>query len=131
MPPPSCKDEVAFLGPRCGSRCAIPGRPPLRMFDPVPTSSIRICPGRFLADSSVYLTLAAMTALFDISPACDSEGNPVLPAVEYDVGFVRHPKDFKCSIKPRSESVLALVKEAKLGCQTQASCFERIDLSSD
>ncbi|TEB33718.1 cytochrome P450 [Coprinellus micaceus] len=73
----------------------------------------RICPGRFLADSSVYMTLAALTALFDISPARDSEGKPMVPVVEYAEGFVRHPKPFRCSIKPRSERVLTLVKEAK------------------
>ncbi|KAF5325955.1 hypothetical protein D9611_000766 [Ephemerocybe angulata] len=74
----------------------------------------RICPGRFLADSTVFLTLAALTALFDISPACDSEGNPTMPEIEYAVGFVSHPKHFNCSIKPRSESVLSLIKDSKL-----------------
>ncbi|KAJ2912765.1 hypothetical protein MD484_g7648, partial [Candolleomyces efflorescens] len=74
----------------------------------------RICPGRFLADSSVFLTLAAIAACFDISPACDSEGTPVFPKAEYAESFVRHPKPFTCSIKPRSERVLTLVKESKL-----------------
>lgn len=59
------------------------------------------------------MTLVALTALFDISPARDSEGKPMVPVVEYAEGFVRHPKPFRCSIKPRSERVLTLVKEAK------------------
>jgi len=56
--------------------------------------------------------MATMAALFDMSPACDAAGNPILPSLEFEEGFVRHPKSFSCSIKPRSESVLTLIRQA-------------------
>ncbi|TFK29092.1 cytochrome P450 [Coprinopsis marcescibilis] len=74
----------------------------------------RVCPGRFLADASVWIILTALCSLFDISRSHDAEGREVIPSVEYTEGFVRHPKPFPCSIKPRSSSVISLINQAQV-----------------
>jgi len=91
---------------------------------------LRICVGRDFALQTLYLVIACVSAVFDIEPAVNEHGNPEIPEAEFsgdsviryvfletsirtviDVS-IREPKPFKCTIKPRSEDVIALVKEA-------------------
>ena len=37
----------------------------------------RICPGRHLAEAGLFLNIAMVLHLFDISPPMDDDGNPV------------------------------------------------------
>ncbi|KAK0465859.1 cytochrome P450 [Desarmillaria tabescens] len=68
----------------------------------------RICPGRLLADSSLFISCAMVLAVFNISKY--SENGVVLePDMEHTAGTVSHPSSFKCTIKPRSEKVLELI----------------------
>lgn len=49
---------------------------------------IRICPGRFFADATVWLTVANVLAFFDIGPIVDPEsGKELLPDGSYHSGF--------------------------------------------
>jgi cytochrome P450 len=48
----------------------------------------RICPGLYLAENSVFLGIATILTVFDISRAVDEMGREVVPEVEYD-GFIR------------------------------------------
>ncbi|KAJ3899841.1 cytochrome P450 [Lentinula edodes] len=59
----------------------------------------RICPGRYLAEQTLLIAIANTLANFHIE-AIDG----AMPAVEYDDGFIRHPKPFHCSILPLSTS---------------------------
>jgi len=68
----------------------------------------RICPGLFLADNSIFLAIATMLCVFNISKAKDQHGVEITPAVEYD-GFISHPRPFACSIQPRSPQLKALI----------------------
>ncbi|KAF8911741.1 cytochrome P450 [Mucidula mucida] len=69
----------------------------------------RICPGMYLAENSVFLTVATILATFDIRRVVDPVTRvEVLPEVEYD-GFISHPRPFKCNITPRSEHTRDLV----------------------
>jgi len=68
----------------------------------------RICPGLFLADNSIFLAIATMLYVFNISKAKDLHGAEITPAVEYD-GFISHPRPFTCSIQPRSPQLKAFV----------------------
>ncbi|KAF9485763.1 cytochrome P450 [Pholiota conissans] len=73
----------------------------------------RICPGRYSASSTLWLTIASVLACFDISKAKDAEGNEI----EVDDGFVfqsitLRKTPFKCTITPRFEGVRKLVEEA-------------------
>ncbi|KAJ7185509.1 cytochrome P450 [Mycena filopes] len=72
----------------------------------------RVCPGRKLATSSMYIAIATVLATFEISPALDGGGNPIEPSGEYGSGMLRYPKPFKCNIKPRSSEAASLIAEA-------------------
>ncbi|EME78837.1 uncharacterized protein MYCFIDRAFT_190975 [Pseudocercospora fijiensis CIRAD86] len=59
----------------------------------------RICPGKLLADSSVFLTIARALAVFEILPPLDDQD----PNFDPEPGFVSHPAAFQARIMPRTE----------------------------
>ncbi|KAI0720657.1 cytochrome P450, partial [Fomitopsis betulina] len=71
----------------------------------------RICPGRFLGDSSIWLAMARITATFDITKVRDSIGREVTPPPDFLSGFARRPALFSCAIRPRSEKSAELVSQ--------------------
>ncbi|KAL0066833.1 hypothetical protein AAF712_006237, partial [Marasmius tenuissimus] len=71
----------------------------------------RICPGRLLALSSLYLTIATILSVFDISKATDENGVAIKSRVEYSLSVQNRPLPFKCSIKPRSEAHKRLINK--------------------
>ncbi|KAJ3574088.1 hypothetical protein NP233_g2007 [Leucocoprinus birnbaumii] len=48
----------------------------------------RVCPGRYLADSSMWLALAQILSAFIIQPKRDGQGQEVLPSLDYKGGLV-------------------------------------------
>jgi cytochrome P450 len=48
----------------------------------------RICPGRFMARSSMWITIASVLAAFDISPVKDADGVSQIPKEEYTAGSI-------------------------------------------
>ncbi|THU82960.1 cytochrome P450 [Dendrothele bispora CBS 962.96] len=70
----------------------------------------RICPGRVLADASLFITCAMVLAAYDISPYMENGVPERPPTVEQLPGTVSHPSKFRCSIKPRSEKALSLIE---------------------
>ncbi|KAL5497934.1 hypothetical protein ACEPAH_2865 [Sanghuangporus vaninii] len=72
----------------------------------------RICPGRFFAENSVFIGIASVLAVFDISKVLDEHGVPISPVEDYTSAIIRHPKPFKCKITPRSEEAAALIRQA-------------------
>ncbi|KAI5822527.1 cytochrome P450 [Schizophyllum commune Tattone D] len=78
----------------------------------------RRCPGRHLADAALWLLNSRISTVFSIEKARDETGAEITPSSEFSTGFVRHPKPFQCSMKPRSEQALRLVQNALL--ETQA-----------
>ncbi|KAJ7164529.1 cytochrome P450 [Mycena filopes] len=66
----------------------------------------RVCPGRELAEASVFLCVATTLATFAIGRA---EGP--LPVHENLQGTISHPRPFDCVVKPRSERAVALIGE--------------------
>ncbi|KAF8348622.1 cytochrome P450 [Amanita rubescens] len=68
----------------------------------------RICPGRVLADVSVFLSCAVTLAVFKITPHMEN-GKPVMPDLTQSTGTISHPSEFKCTIKPRSQKALELI----------------------
>jgi len=74
----------------------------------------RICPGRWLALDTLWITVASVLAVYNISKALDDAGNIIEPNPEdYTLGLSSRPKPFACSIKPRSASALALIQESQ------------------
>ncbi|PPQ95430.1 hypothetical protein CVT26_008451 [Gymnopilus dilepis] len=62
--------------------------------EPYPTGQFgfgrRICPGRYLADSSVWIAIASILAEFTISPLNGVNGAPILPKEEFISGITRY-----------------------------------------
>ncbi|KAK7756776.1 hypothetical protein SLS62_001219 [Diatrype stigma] len=69
----------------------------------------RICPGRLLADSSVWLTIAkSLSALEFRKPVVN--GKELEPSVLFEPGGISHPYPFEASIKPRSPGHEQLIR---------------------
>ncbi|KAG1733732.1 cytochrome P450 [Suillus lakei] len=71
----------------------------------------RRCPGRFLAQSSVWLVCATSLAAFNISK-CIEGGVEITPDKKLEGGTICHPAPFKCSIVVRSSNAEALLRRA-------------------
>lgn len=72
----------------------------------------RVCPGRYLADSSAWLAIAQVLAAFTIQPKRDTNDKDILPSLEYGGGVIIHPVPFEVDIVPRSPKFLGMVQQA-------------------
>ncbi|KAG7440108.1 cytochrome P450 [Guyanagaster necrorhizus] len=62
----------------------------------------RICPARHMAYSSIWIAIASMLAVFDITKATDEFGKIIEPTYAYAPALACVPLPFKCSLKPRN-----------------------------
>jgi len=69
----------------------------------------RVCPGRYLAENSIYLNVVQTLAVYSISKPV-RDGVVVEPEVKFLAGVVSHPAPFDVSIKPRSPQHEKLVR---------------------
>ncbi|KAL6364281.1 hypothetical protein LRP88_02200 [Fusarium phalaenopsidis] len=68
-------------------------------------SGRRICPGIHVAERSLFLGISRMLWAFNIEPALDEAGEPILPDPDkLTQGFVCMPEEFPAKITPRSEA---------------------------
>ncbi|KAJ6477573.1 cytochrome P450-like protein [Mycena sanguinolenta] len=74
----------------------------------------RVCPGRYLAEGTLFAVASTVLATCEILPTRDNEGNAVLPEVSYtyESGVVAFPSPFDCNIKGRSQKALDLLVES-------------------
>ncbi|EGN98514.1 hypothetical protein SERLA73DRAFT_169465 [Serpula lacrymans var. lacrymans S7.3] len=70
----------------------------------------RICPGIVLAELSIFISCAMVSAVFEISK-CVENGVSITPEIGQTSGTISHPKPFKCAITVRSEKALSLIEE--------------------
>ncbi|KAI1775377.1 putative cytochrome P450 oxidoreductase OrdA-like protein [Hypoxylon cercidicola] len=61
----------------------------------------RICPGQVLADKTLYLNIAQVLAVFNISKHVEN-GREIEPSLHLEPGVISQPMPYKCLIKPRS-----------------------------
>ncbi|KAG6375513.1 cytochrome P450 [Boletus reticuloceps] len=61
----------------------------------------RICPGRHVADASMWIAIASMLATLDFLKAKDDHGNEIDFSPEFISGPTSRPKPFPCRIVPR------------------------------
>lgn len=70
----------------------------------------RVCPGLYLAETNVFLTVVTVLYFFHITKAVDeTTGAEITPEVEFE-GFICHPRPFKCQIKPRTPELESFLK---------------------
>ncbi|KAK0187278.1 cytochrome P450 [Armillaria mellea] len=72
-------------------------------------STFWICPARYMAYSSIWIAIASMLAVFDITEAVDEFGNIIEPTYAYASALACVPLPFKCSVKPRNAIAEALI----------------------
>lgn len=69
----------------------------------------RACPGKLLAEQTVFLTISRVLAVFNISrPNADEE-----PAMRFEPGVVSQPEPFQASIRPRSPECVRVIDRAE------------------
>ncbi|KAF5856283.1 hypothetical protein ETB97_007639 [Aspergillus alliaceus] len=69
----------------------------------------RICPGRNLADSNLYLSIVQLLAVYNITkPICDGKEMDIQPV--FYPGVISHPEPFDVDIKPRSAGHEELIR---------------------
>lgn len=49
----------------------------------------RICPGRFMALDSMWITIASLLNVFEIGRAVGDDGKEIIPEVDYFCGFLK------------------------------------------
>ncbi|RDB17679.1 hypothetical protein Hypma_001255 [Hypsizygus marmoreus] len=69
----------------------------------------RICPGRHLAQASIWMAAASILATMNISKAVGEDGKAITPKVDYSCGITSHPLPYQCRIQPRTEAARALI----------------------
>jgi cytochrome P450 len=74
----------------------------------------RICPGRLLADSTIFVTIAQTLAVFDIRKGIDENGREIEPPLGATPGVVSHPLPFQCRLVPRSEKHAELIRSVEI-----------------
>jgi hypothetical protein len=71
----------------------------------------RICPGRVLADASLFLTFAQSLTVFRIEKQVSEDGKAVEPKHEFMGGIVAYPGTFGVRVIPRSRKHEELIDE--------------------
>jgi len=69
----------------------------------------RVCPGKHIAISTLWISAASILSVYDIEMAKDQNGVPIQPTQKYISSMVMHPEPFRCSIKPRSKDTERLI----------------------
>ncbi|RDX45826.1 cytochrome P450 [Lentinus brumalis] len=69
----------------------------------------RICPGRYFAESSMFINISAVLHVFDIGPPVDEASVPIKVVPELTDGLIAYPQDCRCTIKPRSPAAEKLI----------------------
>ncbi|KIJ23526.1 hypothetical protein M422DRAFT_275879 [Sphaerobolus stellatus SS14] len=89
----------------------------LRPDVPYPTMAFgygrRICPGRQMADETMFITIASILQIFSIRPSLDEQGREVNIIPDFSDGIFSCPLPFSCRITPRSTRVEELLSEAE------------------
>lgn len=74
----------------------------------------RICPGRFLADSSLYLNIARSLAVFSFGKALDTDGKEINIDIVETPALLNHMMPFKFQIRPRVAQRVELIKQLEM-----------------
>ncbi|CAZ82488.1 unnamed protein product [Tuber melanosporum] len=79
----------------------------------------RICPGKQLAENSLFITITRVLWAFNISKATDKHGQEITPNIfAYTDGFNSKPQPFQCRIRSRTPGIQQIIeREARLGEQ--------------
>ncbi|PFH57966.1 hypothetical protein XA68_14327 [Ophiocordyceps unilateralis] len=88
----------------------------------------RVCPGRYFAEASLFLTVACTLAMFNIGKAVDELGNELEAKLEVTPGLIRHPLPFPYKITPRGSLQVERIRrlEGELSWSSDAALLDNI-----
>ncbi|KAI0030105.1 cytochrome P450 [Vararia minispora EC-137] len=69
----------------------------------------RICPGRYLAQLSIWLATVSLLSCFEASHAKDDLGENIPVSADYTDGLIVHPVPFKYALRPRGDWAVRLI----------------------
>lgn len=69
----------------------------------------RVCPGRHVANLTLWLEMASSLAVFDIKKQVNDKGVEITPELDFTPGVISYPAHFKCNVVPRSEKHAELI----------------------
>ncbi|KAI0767315.1 cytochrome P450 [Fomes fomentarius] len=70
----------------------------------------RLCAGKHFAEASLFINVASMLHVFDITPPLDENGDPIAIRPAMSDGLLTYPEDARCTIKPRSTQAEHLIR---------------------
>ncbi|KAI0673216.1 cytochrome P450 [Trametes maxima] len=109
-------DDSRYPGPSAFNpdRFLKDGIPDPNVFDPAEVAfgfGRRICPGLAMAQDGMWMIIASVLSCFEIGEAKTADGRRIEMSEAFSSTFVCEPKPFKCDIRPRSTSHLALFSD--------------------
>ncbi|KAF5390193.1 hypothetical protein D9757_002840 [Collybiopsis confluens] len=69
----------------------------------------RMCPGRWFAFDTLWIAVASILSVFEISKPLNEQGSPIDLEPRYESRLLSHPCPFDCQIKPRSSNAITSV----------------------
>ncbi|KAL7940940.1 cytochrome P450 [Trichoderma barbatum] len=87
----------------------------------------RVCPGKYLAVESIYLTTARMLATFTISKGLDENGKEIDVEYKQTPGLISHPAKFAYSITPRNKKYADLIQKVEVEHPWEKSDSESLE----
>ncbi|KAG5991738.1 hypothetical protein E4U52_003372 [Claviceps spartinae] len=67
------------------------------------------CPGHYLADDTLFLTISRIIATMNVTAKLDEQGRPVELKKQASPGLISHPEPFSYSIAPRTAKHAELI----------------------
>jgi cytochrome P450 len=74
----------------------------------------RVCPGRHVADASLFTMVSTLLATVDVVRAKNAQGKEIIPEVDVTSGLLSHPKPFPWSVRPRNQHAKEMLEESLL-----------------
>ncbi|KAI0264164.1 cytochrome P450 [Gloeopeniophorella convolvens] len=69
----------------------------------------RICPGRYFVDATLFIVVASVLSVFDISKAKEENGDEIPVDGTFEGRALSHPLPFRCAITPRTQQAIDLI----------------------
>lgn len=107
--------------------------PPREELDPRQTAfgyGRRTCPGRFLADVTLFLTLSRVLSVFTIRTATDALGKPIEVQRQFLPGLVTHLAEFPLAVVPRSRTHKVLIEEIEQQTPWESGDIESLNFQT-
>ncbi|KAJ7760656.1 cytochrome P450 [Mycena maculata] len=85
----------------------------------------RLCPGKHVAQQTLFITTVRILWAFNIIPSLDEMGNQIIPSAEdFTSGLTTRPTPFPCRFEPRQGSTVEVVHNEAERADAETSAWE-------